>query len=113
MNNFFTKSLCIFMFLISTVSLSARGGGDAFAGGMAGGMFGGLVSGAMTAPRTQPAHPSSGITVTDFMNLRDNISRDMERFAERIDKKLREFQKRIDMLEDEISNLKTKFNDNN
>lgn len=90
------KSIILSLAVLSLSSvnmLSARGGGDAFVGGMAGGMVGGVVSGAMQ-PREKTVvvqQPSS-----DYYRAK---SEDLERENKQLRGNLEALERRLEKLE--------------
>lgn len=77
---------------LSSMNLMARGGGDAFAGGLAGGMVGGVVSGAM-----QPREKTVVVQQPSYSSDEENAQ--LRRENRQLRRNLDELERRLEKLE--------------
>lgn len=84
--------LSLAILTLSGMNLMARGGGDAFAGGLAGSMVGGVISGAMTQPKEKtvvverPSYSSSGEENAQLRRENKQLRRNLDELERRLEK---------------------------
>lgn len=79
----------VLLLLVSAQFLVARGGGDAFAGGLAGGMFGGLVGGSIANSASNHSKSSESVHSTAYDAL-DKLRYELHGRIDELKRELRE-----------------------